>query len=51
MPDVRRLAAAYAVGQAKNHPFVDGCERTDYAAMAMDEAGLATWLREHCRVR
>lgn len=32
-PDVAALAAAYGVGLAKNHPFVDGNKRTAYVAM------------------
>lgn len=34
-PDVCDLAAAYAVGLAKNHPFVDGNKRTAYVAMEL----------------
>ena len=30
--DLLRLAAAYAVGVAKNHPFVDGNKRTAFVA-------------------
>jgi len=72
-PDLADLAAAYGVGLAKNHPFVDGNKRAaflaiglflalngkrlvtsqaeatltmlDVAAGAMDEQGLANWLR------
>lgn len=33
--DVFELAAAYAVGLAKNHPFVDGNKRTAYVAMEL----------------
>lgn len=29
-PDVAQLAAAYAFGLARNHPFVDGNKRTAY---------------------
>ena len=29
-PDLAELAAAYAVGLAKNHPFVDGNKRVSY---------------------
>lgn len=29
-PDIADLAAAYAFGIAKNHPFVDGNKRTSY---------------------
>lgn len=32
-PDAAALAAAYGVGLAKNHPFVDGNKRTAYVAM------------------
>jgi death-on-curing protein len=31
--DVARLAAAYAFGIVKNHPFVDGNKRTGYVVM------------------
>ena len=31
-PDVADLAAAYATGLIKNHPFVDGNKRTGYVA-------------------
>ncbi len=34
-PDVFDLAAAYAVGLAKNPPFVDGNKRTAYVAMEL----------------
>ncbi|MBC7622121.1 MAG: type II toxin-antitoxin system death-on-curing family toxin [Aeromicrobium sp.] len=34
-PDVAALAAAYAVGLAKNHPFVDGNKRTAFVAMEL----------------
>jgi death-on-curing protein len=34
-PDVFELAAAYAVGLAKNHPFIDGNKRTAYVAMEL----------------
>ncbi|MFG6462334.1 type II toxin-antitoxin system death-on-curing family toxin [Roseateles sp. DXS20W] len=34
-PDVFELAAAYAIGLAKNHPFVDGNKRTAYVAMEL----------------
>ena len=74
-PDVARLAASYAVGLAKNHPFVDGNKRTAFVALELflelnghelvaddvscvltmlavaageiDEAALATWIRQH----
>jgi death-on-curing protein len=32
-PDIASLAAAYAYGIAKNHPFVDGNKRTAYVVM------------------
>ena len=32
-PDLAALAAAYAFGISKNHPFVDGNKRVGYAAM------------------
>jgi death on curing protein len=31
--DIARLAAAYAFGIVKNHPFIDGNKRTGYVAM------------------
>jgi death-on-curing protein len=34
-PDAAELAAAYAVGLAKNHPFVDGNKRTAFVAMEL----------------
>ena len=34
-PDACALAASYAVGLAKNHPFVDGNKRTAYIAMEL----------------
>ncbi len=33
--DVAALAAAYAFGLARNHPFVDGNKRTAYVAMEL----------------
>jgi len=33
--DVARLAAAYAFGLAKNHPFIDGNKRAAFIAMGM----------------
>ena len=33
--DLGRLAAAYAFGIARNHPFVDGNKRTAFIAMAV----------------
>ena len=32
-PDVAELAALYAIGIARNHPFVDGNKRTAYVAL------------------
>lgn len=32
-PDVADLAAAYGVGLAKNHPFIDGNKRTAFVAV------------------
>ncbi len=34
-PDASALAASYAVGLAKNHPFVDGNKRTAFVAMEL----------------
>lgn len=34
-PDAASLAAAYAFGIAKNHPFVDGNKRVAYVAMRL----------------
>ena len=34
-PDLAALAAAYAVGIAKNHPFVDGNKRTGFLALGL----------------
>jgi death-on-curing protein len=34
-PDASALAASYAVGLAKNHPFVDGNKRTAFIAMEL----------------
>jgi death on curing protein len=34
-PDVHSLAAAYGVGLAKNHPFVDGNKRAAFLAIGM----------------
>lgn len=34
-PDVAALAASYAVGLAKNHPFIDGNKRTAFVAMEL----------------
>lgn len=43
-PDIAELAAAYAFGISRNHPFVDGNKRAAYAIAA-------TFLEDHdCRV-
>lgn len=34
-PDVADLAAAYGVGLAKNHPFVDGIKRAAFLAVGL----------------
>jgi death-on-curing protein len=34
-PDAFALAAAYGVGLAKNHPFVDGNKRTAFVAVEL----------------
>lgn len=34
-PDFADLAAAYAVGLAKNHPFVDGNKRVAFLALGL----------------
>ncbi|HEY1230068.1 MAG TPA: type II toxin-antitoxin system death-on-curing family toxin [Ramlibacter sp.] len=34
-PDLAALAAAHAVGIAKNHPFVDGNKRTGFLALGL----------------
>jgi len=34
-PDVVELAATYAIAIARNHPFVDGKQRTAYVAMVL----------------
>lgn len=34
-PDIAELAAAYAFGIARNHPFVDGNKRTAFVAMVL----------------
>jgi death on curing protein len=34
-PDVHELAAAYGVGLAKNHPFVDGNKRAAFLAVGL----------------
>lgn len=35
VPDVAELAAAYGVGVAKNHPFVDGNKRAAFLAVGL----------------
>ena len=78
-PDAAALAASYAVGLAKNHPFVDGNKRTAFVALELflalngfelvaddvdcvmtmlavaageiDEAALASWIRQHKKRR
>jgi death-on-curing protein len=32
-PDIAEMAALYAIGIARNHPFVDGNKRTAFAAL------------------
>jgi death-on-curing protein len=34
-PDLARLAAAYGVGLAKNHPFIDGNKRAAFLAVGL----------------
>jgi len=34
-PDIAKLAAVYAIGIVRNHPFVDGNKRTGFAALFM----------------
>ena len=34
-PDIHELAAAYGVGLAKNHPFVDGNKRAAFLAVGL----------------
>ncbi len=34
-PDIAEIAAAYAFGLAKNHPFVDGNKRTAFLALGL----------------
>lgn len=55
-PDLADLAAAYAFGLARNHPFVDGNKRTSFAVCATflaangaelpvdDDDNIDTWL-------
>jgi len=78
-PDISELAAAYAVGLAKNHGFVDGNKRAAFLSLglflalngqrlvatqldatatmlavatgALNEAGLADWIRAHLQAR
>lgn len=35
LPDIAELAAAYGVGLAKNHPFVDGNKRAAFLAVGL----------------
>lgn len=56
-PDMPGLAASYAFGLAKNHPFVDGNKRTSFVVCltflaingigleATDEDKVTTWLK------
>jgi death on curing protein len=56
-PDAAQLAAAYAFGIARNHPFVDGNKRTAavelvvaflaLAAGELSEEEMADWFRLH----
>lgn len=78
-PDYAALAAAYGVGLARNHPFVDGNKRAAFLAIGLflalngyrltatqadatiamfalaagelDEATLATWIRQNSQNR
>jgi death-on-curing protein len=34
-PDTAELAAIYAIGIARNHPFIDGNKRTAFAALVL----------------
>ena len=34
-PDLAELAAMYAIGIARNHPFIDGNKRTAYVALEL----------------
>ena len=34
-PDLSELAAVYAIGLVRNHPFIDGNKRTGFAALFM----------------
>jgi death on curing protein len=34
-PDIAELAAVYALGLVKNHPFIDGNKRTGYVALEL----------------
>jgi death-on-curing protein len=53
--DIAALAAAYAFGIARNHPFVDGNKRAAFASIMIlglaageiGEEGLARWIREN----
>ena len=55
-PDLAALAAAYAFGLARNHPFADGNKRTSFSVCVtflrrngmdlptVDDDNIATWL-------
>ena len=47
-PGIPRLAAAYAFGVARNHPFLDGNKRTAFmvAAVFMEDNGWAVELEQ-----
>jgi death-on-curing protein len=53
-PDLAHLAAAYAFGLAKNHPFIDGNKRTSYVAtrlfLMLNGADLAAAPAERVRI-
>ncbi len=53
-PDLARLAAAYASGIVRNHPFVDGNKRTAYvtcrAFLLLNGTDLAASKREKLQV-
>ena len=53
-PDLADLAAAYAFGLAKNHPFVDGNKRTSYVVtrlfLLLNGADLAAPPAERVRI-
>jgi death-on-curing protein len=58
-PDIAELAAAYAVGIARNHPFLDGNKRTaivvaggvflPVAEGLLGDAELAAWFRTYMK--